>query len=96
MAPRTSKPPLTGAAQKLPFDSLSPDDFERLCLWLVDAESYTGGEHLGQAGSDQGRDDAPLKHEAGLRPLILKPARRQRSQAALRATESATLELQAG
>ena len=33
MAPR--KPSLTGTRHLLPFDKLSPLDFERLCLWLV-------------------------------------------------------------
>jgi tetratricopeptide (TPR) repeat protein len=56
MASYSDKPPLTGATHPCPFEKLSPLDFERLCLWLVEAEGYTGGEHLGQAGSDQGRD----------------------------------------
>jgi tetratricopeptide (TPR) repeat protein len=50
------KPPVTGAAHTLPFEKLSPLDFERLCLWLVEAEGYTNAEHLGEAGSEQGRD----------------------------------------
>ena len=51
-----SKPPITGTAHILPFDKLSPDDFERLCLWLVELEGYTQAKHLGLAGGDQGRD----------------------------------------
>jgi outer membrane protein assembly factor BamB len=48
--------PLPGTAHVLTFDRLSPVDFERLCLWLVEREGYTRGEHLGLAGSEQGRD----------------------------------------
>jgi len=40
----------------LPFNKLSPRDFERLCLWLVEREGYERAEHLGAAGSEQGRD----------------------------------------
>ena len=29
------KPALSGTSHPLPFDRLSPRDFERLCLWLV-------------------------------------------------------------
>lgn len=50
-------PPLvTGTTHPLPFDSLSPRDFERLCLWLVRREGFRRAEHLGAAGSEQGRD----------------------------------------
>ena len=51
-----TKPPVTGTAHTLPFDRLSPRDFERLCLWLVEREGYEQVEHLGAAGSEQGRD----------------------------------------
>jgi tetratricopeptide (TPR) repeat protein len=51
-----SKPPITGTMQTLPFDKLSPNDFERLCLWLVEREGYERVEHPGAAGSDQGCD----------------------------------------
>lgn len=50
------KPIVTGTAHTLPFEKLSPRDFERLCLWLVEAEGYERAEHLGAAGGDQGRD----------------------------------------
>ncbi|MBN1810788.1 MAG: PQQ-binding-like beta-propeller repeat protein [Anaerolineae bacterium] len=59
VAVRTSAPdgsPLPGTTHVLTFDRLSPVDFERLCLWLVEREGYTRGEHLGLAGSEQGRD----------------------------------------
>ena len=51
-----SKPSITGTAHTLPFDKLSSRDFERLCLWLVEREGYERAEHLGAAGSEQGRD----------------------------------------
>jgi hypothetical protein len=51
-----SQPPITGTTHTLPFDRLSPRDFERLCLWLVEREGYERVEHLGAAGSEQGRD----------------------------------------
>jgi tetratricopeptide (TPR) repeat protein len=51
-----SQPPITGTTHTLPFDKLSPRDFERLCLWLVEREGYERAEHLGAAGSEQGRD----------------------------------------
>src|SRR6185369_16007009 len=56
MAPHTSKPRLTGAAHTLPFEKLSPADFERLCVWLVKREGYALVEHPGEAGNEQGRD----------------------------------------
>jgi len=51
-----SQPPITGTTHTLPFNKLSPRDFERLCLWLVEREGYKRAEHLGAAGSEQGRD----------------------------------------
>ena len=30
----------------LPFDKLSPRDFERLCLWLVEREGYERAGHM--------------------------------------------------
>jgi formylglycine-generating enzyme required for sulfatase activity len=53
---RGHKPPITGANHPLPFNSLSPADFERLCLWLVEREGFEQVEHLGASGSEQGRD----------------------------------------
>ncbi len=50
------KPTVTGTNHILPFGELSPAQFERLCLWLVEHEGYTRAEHLGEAGSEQGRD----------------------------------------
>jgi len=51
-----SKPTITGTTHTLPFDKLSPREFERLCLWLVEREGYERAEHLGAAGSERGRD----------------------------------------
>jgi tetratricopeptide (TPR) repeat protein len=50
------KPSVTKSNHLLPFGELSPAQFERLCLWLVAREGYLRPEHLGEAGSDQGRD----------------------------------------
>jgi tetratricopeptide (TPR) repeat protein len=51
------KPPVTGNSHTLPFDKLAPGDFERLCLWLVEREEgYSRVEHLGEVGSEGGRD----------------------------------------
>lgn len=51
-----SKPPITGTQHHLPFNSLNPAQFEELCLWLVQREGFERAEHLGAAGSEQGRD----------------------------------------
>ena len=54
-------PSLAATTHVLSFDRLSPADFERLCLWLVEREGYTKAEHLGLAGSEQGRDVVAYK-----------------------------------
>lgn len=54
----SKKPPLTSSSHTLPFDRLSPRDFERLCLWLVRREGFREAEHLGASGNDQGIDVA--------------------------------------
>jgi tetratricopeptide (TPR) repeat protein len=51
-----AKPDLTGTSHKLPFQELAPLNFERLCLWLVNAEKYERAEHLGESGGEGGRD----------------------------------------
>ncbi len=51
-----AKPVRTGSAHTLSFDKLAPGEFERLCLWLVRSEKYERVEHLGEAGSESGRD----------------------------------------
>jgi hypothetical protein len=50
-----SKPPITGSYHLLPFDSLSPAQFEQLCYWLIEGEGFERCQHLGAAGSEQGR-----------------------------------------
>ncbi len=50
------RPQVTGTTHILPFERLSPLDFERMCLWLVRREGYDRAEHLGAAGGEQGRD----------------------------------------
>ncbi len=52
----TTRPPVTRTTHILPFERLSPLDFERLCLWLVRREGYEDAEHLGAAGGEQGHD----------------------------------------
>jgi outer membrane protein assembly factor BamB len=58
-------PPLPATTHVLSFDRLSALDFERLCLWLVEREGYTRAEHLGLAGSEQGRDVIAYKPTPG-------------------------------
>ena len=51
-----TKPDVTKTNHPLPLGLLSPEQFETLCLWLVEREGYLRPEHLGAAGSEQGRD----------------------------------------
>jgi tetratricopeptide (TPR) repeat protein len=51
-----TKPSVTKGTHILPYGELSPLEFERLCLWLVERKGYLRPEHLGAAGSEQGRD----------------------------------------
>ncbi len=51
-----TKPSVTKGTHLLPYSELSPIEFERLCLWLVERKGYLRPEHLGVAGSEQGRD----------------------------------------
>ena len=46
---------ITGTTHTLPLDKLSPRDFERLCLWLVEREGWERAELLDAAGSEGGR-----------------------------------------
>ena len=50
------KPLIRRTNKPLPFGELSPLEFERLCLWLVEREGYLRAEHLGESGNEQGRD----------------------------------------
>ncbi len=58
-----AKPRVTGTTHELPFEKLSPRDFERMCLWLVRREGYPTAEHHGAAGSDRGRDLVAQREE---------------------------------
>ena len=51
-----AKPKQTGTEHPLPFGNLSPEDFERLCLWLLPKEGFKDVQHIGAAGSDEGCD----------------------------------------
>lgn len=51
-----SFPKITRTEHTLPFEKLSPIDFERLCYWIVIREGYEDVQHIGAAGKDQGRD----------------------------------------
>lgn len=53
-----TKPNLTVTRKPLPFSELSPLEFERVCLWLIERQGYLRTQHLGEAGSEQGRDIA--------------------------------------
>ena len=48
-----SQPPITRTTHTLPFDKLSPRDFERLCLWLVEREGYQRAELVPQDPNDE-------------------------------------------
>ena len=50
------KPRTTGSYHVLPFQLLSPDAFERMCLWLIEREGFERIEHVGDAGADGGCD----------------------------------------
>jgi hypothetical protein len=51
-----SEPRIMSTRKPLPFGDLSPLEFERMCLWLVEREGYLHPQHLGEAGGEQGRD----------------------------------------
>jgi len=48
-----TQPTITRTTHTLPFDKLSPRDFERLCLWLVEREGYGRAERPGAARGEQ-------------------------------------------
>ena len=56
MPSQDDRPPVTGGSYRLPFGQLSPLKFEELCLWIVNREGYEKAEHLGESGSEKGRD----------------------------------------
>ena len=64
-----SRPAGTVSRHPLPFDKLSPLDFERLCLWLVEREGYEradegrkmacGRRHFEEAGEGRQEEVVP-------------------------------------
>jgi tetratricopeptide (TPR) repeat protein len=51
-----TKSNVTKTTHLLPYGELSAEQFERLCLWLVQRKGYLRAEHLGDGGNDEGRD----------------------------------------
>ncbi len=47
---------ITATEHNLPFSELSPEQFEQLCLALLEAEGHTGVRHWGAAGNEGGCD----------------------------------------
>ena len=45
----------------LPFHLLSPEEFERMTLWLIKKRGYLRPQHLGEGGNEQGRDIVAYK-----------------------------------
>ena len=60
-----TKPSIMSTNKPLPFGELSPLEFERLCLWLIEREGYLRPQHLGEAGGEQGRDIVAYKPTDG-------------------------------
>jgi hypothetical protein len=58
---KVDKPRIIITVKLLPFAALSPQEFERMCLWIVEREGFLHPQHLGETGSDQGRDIAAYK-----------------------------------
>ena len=56
-----SKPNIIATRKPLPFSELSPLEFERMCLWLIERQGYLRLQHLGEAGKEQGRDIVAYK-----------------------------------
>jgi hypothetical protein len=51
----SKKPLITATTHILPFTSLGPTDFERLCLWLVESEG-TASAFRNRLASTKGCD----------------------------------------
>jgi hypothetical protein len=77
-----ARPPVTRTLHPLPFENLSPSDFERLCLWLVEREGWLRPQHFGEAGSEQGRDVIAWKATATGEQLWYFQCKRYRSPGA--------------
>ena len=57
------KPEITGGDTILPFDKLSPSEFERLCYWLIKREGFQSVEHPEAGAKKQGRDITATKDD---------------------------------
>ena len=57
------KIPITATRHPLSFKTISADDFERLCYWIVeDSKDFDIVEHYGMTG-DKKRDIIGYKHK---------------------------------
>ena len=56
-------PIVTSAKHLLPFNRLSSNDFERLCLWTAEREGFDKLQHTGVVGSDGGMDIVGFKDD---------------------------------
>lgn len=73
----TGKPSVTASRQILPFGDLDPATFERLCLWLIEAEGFEQIEHYGAAGTDFGRDIVAYRRKGDrLQPWVFQCKKR--------------------
>ena len=70
---------LTATRHVLPLERLDPDSFERLCLWLMQARHYRDLQHLGAAGSENGRDIVGVRGAVGNPEVIYVQCKRTRS-----------------
>lgn len=59
----SDRPAVTKMTHSLPFERLSPTDFERLCFWLVRREGFEDAQYIGAKGNDQGRDIIGTKED---------------------------------
>ena len=66
-----NKPKIITTVKPLPFDALSPSDFERMYLWLVEREGFLRPQHLGETGSEQGRDIVAYRASNGGRRTLV-------------------------
>jgi hypothetical protein len=61
-----SQPPITRTTHALPFDELSPRDFERLGLWLVEREGYQRAGHPTVLSTCASAAIHPIRRSGGL------------------------------
>lgn len=78
--------PRTWTEHLLPFERLSPDDFEGVLQWLLNEEGYKNVRNLGEGGSDEGCD--LVAEREGRRVLVqCKRTRQLGPKAAVREVE---------